>query len=97
MLLKATTPVHLIPGLQGVDVFMRVNNAAASSDKDKEEGSAFRSLSHFSCKVSSAFVIQISFSRARATFFSPLFEKSFEYQILFPIQNPESVIRQFLK
>lgn len=76
-------------------MFMCLNNAAGSSNKDKK-GSTFKSLSDFSCKVSSAFVIQISFSRARATFF-PLFEKSFEYQILFPIQNPESVIRQFLK
>lgn len=42
---------------------------AVSSDKDIEEGSAFRSLSHFSGKVSSAFVIQISFSRVRVTFF----------------------------
>lgn len=41
---------------------------AVPSDKDKE-GSTLGSLSHFSGKVSSAFVIQISFSRVRATFF----------------------------
>lgn len=71
-------------------------HCAVSLDKEKEREVHSENFHTFSVKSAQPLLFRLAFQGSELPFF-PLFEKSSEYQILFPIQNPESVIRQLLK